>query len=61
MVFERREYVLKLYDTELLHFSAGVSRYGNLYADIIEADEACAKRCPCPSRRTSTAMCFWNG
>lgn len=48
MVFERREYVLKLYDTELLHFSAGVSRYGNLYADIIEADEGLRKALPLP-------------
>lgn len=36
MVFERRDYVLRLYDTELMRFSADVSRYGKLYADTIE-------------------------
>ena len=61
MVFERREYVLKLYDTELLHFSAGVSRYGNLYADIIEADEGLRKALPCPHGEPQQRCASRNG
>lgn len=48
MVFERRDYVLRLYDTELMRFSAGVSRYGKFYADIIEVDEGLRKALPLP-------------
>lgn len=46
MVFEKRNYVLKLYNTELVHFSAGVSRFGELYADILEVNEPMRKAFP---------------
>ena len=48
MVFTRRDYVLKLYDTELLHFSAGISRFGELYADILDVNETARRAFPLP-------------
>lgn len=46
MVFEKRDYVLKLYDTELMHFSAGISRFGELYANILDVNEEMRKAFP---------------
>lgn len=61
MVFAQRDYVLKLYDTDLLYFSAGINRFGEIYADILDVNEDVRRAFPLPIAldASSEALIEW--
>ncbi|WP_434311121.1 hypothetical protein [Hominifimenecus sp. rT4P-3] len=61
MLFEERNYILKLYDTELIKFTAGVTPFGQLYAKISMVNEELRHLFPMPliPKFTSEALVNW--